>query len=598
MVFDVVQQEEGEDFYIVTLSIRPEGDFNGRPGQEQFFIEKEGNVAHRQVLSLPRRGKGGFPKLQAGIGIVIAAIAVFLFLVFFADDKGKDQPPPEATTPATQPASTTQPTKEPATQAPAITLTPTNTLPPTVSSEVVQNNEVVQTNDDHGDFMETASFIVEGGNPGVIDYPNDFDYFKFSARAGETFSIEVELDTHPDTNILLFDQDGVFLGENNDFEGLGRGSGMVFEAPFDGNFFVEVRSLNQSADTGSYNLYFTFLGDSQTEDDHGNVMETASFIEEGKNSGVIDYPEDLDYFHFSVESGDVFAIEVELETHPNTVVVLFDENGEFLGENDDFEGLGRGSGIIYAAPFGGEYFVKVYSWDQGSDTGSYNLYLTYLTSVSSADDHGSTIEAATEMGPGSIFGELETPEDLDFFRIFSEANSTYVAEVALESHPNTGLTLMDRNGTPIQENDDAQGLNGGSRIIWRTPPIETEYVLKVNSMDSAGGTGSYILYVEPIPDQHGNSMALATEIIPGNNYFGLVSPSDDLDFFRFSAQAGESYVIEAVLDGHPDTVLTLYQARGLQVDANDDGEGMDGGSRLNWTAPSSGDYFIPHFPYG
>ena len=32
MVFDVVEQEDGEDYYIVTLSIRPEGDFAGTPG--------------------------------------------------------------------------------------------------------------------------------------------------------------------------------------------------------------------------------------------------------------------------------------------------------------------------------------------------------------------------------------------------------------------------------------------------------------------------------------------------------------------------------------------------------------------------------------
>ncbi len=47
MVFDVVEQEDGEDYYVVTLSFRPEGDFAGAPGREQFFIEKEGVVAHR-----------------------------------------------------------------------------------------------------------------------------------------------------------------------------------------------------------------------------------------------------------------------------------------------------------------------------------------------------------------------------------------------------------------------------------------------------------------------------------------------------------------------------------------------------------------------
>ena len=476
MVFDLVQQEEGEDYYIITLSVRPEGDFEGRPGEEEFFIEKEGNVAYRQLRSRPRKGKGGFPKGRAAIGVVIVAIAVLAFLILVAgdDDNGsKVSPPPTATGQATQPRPTAPPTPVPPTREPA-TSAPTAILPPTFTPTPTQTPVVVQPKDDHGDFMETASFAVEGrSNPGVIDHPEDFDYFQFAASAGEVYSIEVELETHPDTIITLFAQNGDFLDENDDFEGLGRGSGIVFEAPFDGDYFVEVRSLNQDSDTGSYSLSLTYLGNAPAQ-----------------------------------------------------------------------------------------------------------------------DDHGSTIEAATGIGAGSIFGELETASDLDFFRIFAKANTNYVAEVRLESHRNTSLALMNRNGILIQENDDAEGLNGGSRITWRTPPIETEYVLMVASMDPGVGTGTYILFVEPIADQHGDSRALATPIVFETNFFGIIDPPDDLDFFRFSAKAGESYVIEAVLDGHPDTVLSLYHFRGLRVNSNDDGEGMDGGSRINWTASSAGDYFI------
>ena len=33
MAFDTVESSEDEDFYIITLSFRPQGDFSGRPGQ-------------------------------------------------------------------------------------------------------------------------------------------------------------------------------------------------------------------------------------------------------------------------------------------------------------------------------------------------------------------------------------------------------------------------------------------------------------------------------------------------------------------------------------------------------------------------------------
>ena len=53
MVFEAVEAIEEEDYYVVTLAFRPQDDFSGPPGQEQFFIEKEGTVAVRQVLAVP-----------------------------------------------------------------------------------------------------------------------------------------------------------------------------------------------------------------------------------------------------------------------------------------------------------------------------------------------------------------------------------------------------------------------------------------------------------------------------------------------------------------------------------------------------------------
>ena len=44
MAFEVVESEETEDHYIIALSFRPQGQFSGAPGREQFFIEKEGAV--------------------------------------------------------------------------------------------------------------------------------------------------------------------------------------------------------------------------------------------------------------------------------------------------------------------------------------------------------------------------------------------------------------------------------------------------------------------------------------------------------------------------------------------------------------------------
>ena len=47
IAFEVISEEDPEYHYVVTLSFRPQGDFEGTPGQEQFFMKKEGTVAVR-----------------------------------------------------------------------------------------------------------------------------------------------------------------------------------------------------------------------------------------------------------------------------------------------------------------------------------------------------------------------------------------------------------------------------------------------------------------------------------------------------------------------------------------------------------------------
>jgi len=77
MAFEITESGEDEDYYDVTLSFRPEGDSSGKPGEEQFFIAKEGEVAHRQVLSQPKAGrKWALPLALLTVVGVIAIVVV------------------------------------------------------------------------------------------------------------------------------------------------------------------------------------------------------------------------------------------------------------------------------------------------------------------------------------------------------------------------------------------------------------------------------------------------------------------------------------------------------------------------------------------
>jgi len=54
LVWEVVRQEESEDYYDIRLSYRPASGFVGKPGIEQFTIDKTGPITLRQILSHPK----------------------------------------------------------------------------------------------------------------------------------------------------------------------------------------------------------------------------------------------------------------------------------------------------------------------------------------------------------------------------------------------------------------------------------------------------------------------------------------------------------------------------------------------------------------
>ena len=52
-VWELVSQEEDDDYYDIKLSFRPAGRFRGEPGLEHFVIDKSGNIEMRQILDEP-----------------------------------------------------------------------------------------------------------------------------------------------------------------------------------------------------------------------------------------------------------------------------------------------------------------------------------------------------------------------------------------------------------------------------------------------------------------------------------------------------------------------------------------------------------------
>ena len=123
MVFNVVESTETDDHYMVTLSVRPQGNFDGTPGQEQFVVGKDGTIAVRQVLGLPIQTSaqlagtaskgGGFPVLPAAIGLVIVGAIAAVGAAFVLMSSGGDNVPIAAVSPTETPAAVVIPADTP-----------------------------------------------------------------------------------------------------------------------------------------------------------------------------------------------------------------------------------------------------------------------------------------------------------------------------------------------------------------------------------------------------------------------------------------------------------------------------------------------------
>ena len=163
MAFEVAEASETEDHYIVTLSFRPEGRFAGSPGEEQFYVEKEGSVVHRQVLSLPEVAKETtIPIMPIGIGLVGIAIAAAVGILL---TRGEEPDPSAGIVPAVAAPTAIRLTGPTAPSSPSPSTTPAVAVP--VAAAIV-----LSVRDPEVAGLRVSINGAVNGEPGVVSRVN------------------------------------------------------------------------------------------------------------------------------------------------------------------------------------------------------------------------------------------------------------------------------------------------------------------------------------------------------------------------------------------------------------------------------------------
>jgi hypothetical protein len=260
--------------------------------------------------------------------------------------------------------------------------------------------------------------------------------------------------------------------------------------------------------------------------------------------------------------------------------------------------FGNAAEMIWEAPAAGDYYLKVshHRATYGQNTG-YELLITAATTCEGgAFENDDSCAAARDIAVGGAAQRRQFCKagDQDWAKFTALAGATYVIS-ATAAGPDAAPVLSLYNGCAF-----GPPASQGQQLEWTAPAGGVFYIKAQNHQPNLyGDTIRYDLAVAAVacaPDsfEPDSSPAQAAQALPtGVEQTRDFCPADDMDWVRFPAVQNQLYVIETFeLGADADTLLCLYGTNGAtQIRCDDDGGGGLA-SRLRWTAPASGDYYL------
>ena len=444
--------------------------------------------------------------------------------------------------------------------------------------------------DDHADDFAGATRISVGDRlNGDIEHEGDVDLFSFRARSGHYYTIRVRHGTNPDTILTLLDSDGRFITEDDDSGGDGE-PWLEWAAPSSAIYYVEVRGF-AGGDIGTYRIE---MGESDPEpapapqptlapapttvparaaDDHADGISGATRIQVGDRlNGDIEHEGDVDLFSFRAQSGYNYTIRVRHGTNPDTILTLLDSDGRSITEDDDSGGDGE-PWLEWAAPSSGIYYVEVRGFDSDA-TGTYRIEVDE-SDTEPAPAHQTTAAPAPTAAP--------VPE--------AESAPTATPTPQPTPTPASPRPTSTPQPTPTPESPRPTSTPQPTPTPESPRPTSTPQPTPTPAPPRPTPTPQPTLAPAPDADDHADDISGATRISVGENLDGDIAYGDDIDLFSFRAQSGYHYTIRVRHGTNPATFLVLYDAEGRYLTEDID-SGGDGEPWLEWTAPSSGIYYV------
>lgn len=343
--------------------------------------------------------------------------------------------------------------------------------------------------------------------------------------------------------------------------------------------------------------------------DQAGDNNTAARLSPGQAvDGEISPAGDRDWFRLSVEPGQRYSITLdaagEAETPLDPVLALYGADGQSIAENDDSNGS-LNSALRYSPTAAGDIFVEARGFTDQA-VGAYRLSVE--AGPAPADDVGNDAASRGRVTAGNaVSGVLESEGDVDWYRLSARVGQRYRINLSGADGSNQALgdpmlRVVAGDGAELASNDDSENsLN--SMVEW-TPSQNGDVFVEASAFGGAA-IGAYTLSVaaERAPtDAIAGSRVTHGRIALGGSVTNALDFVGDTDWWRIRLQEGQTY--RFTLSGNKDAttpladpVLAIRNASGEELATDDDGgEGFN--SYLEFTAPSSGQFYLEARPFG
>lgn len=347
---------------------------------------------------------------------------------------------------------------------------------------------------DAGPIVETATPIDPGISTGLMMAADDLDFYRFDADQGDIVEVTVvPVSEGLAVSAGLADAEGVVVRGPETARGP-RPATIRYAVPGDGPWFLRVRRVEGG---GAYEvaLSITPQQDGGYPGDAANEVHLAGPIEPGPQTGELLPADDRDIFRLPVERGDILEARVgNLTEALGLSASIFGPQG-VMAVGPETVGSGEETTLRYAAPSGGDLFVRLRRW---SGAGIYGIN----TAVFHQDDGGSGGDGGP-CGPEAVplafpvtNGWMLRGDAEDCFTVALSEGDTIDLSLSTDGRLSTRALMLRRpGGSGIAGQGSAA--QEGNRVTYTARETGLHHVL----VRRDGGDGPYRIDVAGIPVQ-------------------------------------------------------------------------------------------------